>query len=45
MLLSVPLTIALKFLALRNPGTLWLAVLLSNNVEDTTTPETPDAAV
>jgi len=45
MLLSVPLTIALKFLALRNPGTLWLAVLLSNNVEDTTTPEAPDAAV
>ena len=36
MLLSVPLTIAVKFLSLRNPRTLWLAVLLSNTVEQTT---------
>jgi predicted PurR-regulated permease PerM len=36
MLLSVPLTIAVKFLSLRNPSTLWLAVLLSNKVEETT---------
>jgi predicted PurR-regulated permease PerM len=35
MLLSVPLTIAVKFLSLRNPHTLWLAVLLSNTVEKT----------
>jgi len=36
MLISVPLTIALKFYAIRNPRTLWLAVLLSNKVEHTT---------
>lgn len=33
MLLSVPLTISVKFLSLRNPRTLWLSVLLSNRVE------------
>jgi len=43
MFLSVPLTIALKFLALRNPDTLWLAVLLSNKVEKSAAGETPDA--
>lgn len=45
MFLSVPLTIALKYLALTNPGTLWLAVLLSNKVEESAAGETPDAAV
>jgi AI-2 transport protein TqsA len=44
MILSVPLTIAVKFLSLRNPHTLWLAVLLSNTVEETTASATPDAA-
>jgi predicted PurR-regulated permease PerM len=44
MLLSVPLTIAVKFLSLRNPNTLWLAVLLSNTVEQTTASATPGAA-
>ena len=43
MLLSVPLTIAVKFLSLRNPRTLWLAVLLSNTVEKTTVSTTPSA--
>jgi len=43
MLLSVPLTIAVKFLSLRNPHTLWLAVLLSNTVEKTTVSATPSA--
>jgi AI-2 transport protein TqsA len=43
MLLSVPLTIAVKFLSLRNPNTLWLAVLLSNKVEETTASATPAA--
>ena len=41
MLLSVPLTIAVKFLSLRNPNTLWLAALLSNKVEETTASATP----
>jgi len=44
MILSVPLTIAVKFLSLRNPHTLWLAVLLSNKVEETTASATPAAA-
>jgi len=44
MILSVPLTIAVKFLSLRNPRTLWLAVLLSNTVEQTTASATPGAA-
>ena len=43
MLLSVPLTIAVKFLSLRNPNTLWLAVLLSNTVEETAASATPAA--
>jgi predicted PurR-regulated permease PerM len=43
MLLSVPLTIAVKFLSLRNPHTLWLAVLLSNTVEKTIVSATPSA--
>ena len=43
MILSVPLTIAVKFLSLRNPSTLWLAVLLSNKVEETTASATPAA--
>ena len=43
MLLSVPLTIAVKFLSLRNPHTLWLAVLLSNTVERTTVSTTSSA--
>jgi predicted PurR-regulated permease PerM len=43
MLLSVPLTIAVKFLSLRNPRTLWLAVLLSNTVEKTIVSATPSA--
>jgi len=43
MILSVPLTIAVKFLSLRNPHTLWLAVLLSNKVEETTASATPAA--
>ncbi len=43
MLLSVPLTIAVKFLSLRNPHTFWLAVLLSNTVEKTTASATPGA--
>jgi len=43
MFLSVPLTIAVKFLSLRNPNTLWLAVLLSNKVEETTAGATPAA--
>jgi len=30
MFLSVPLTMAIKFLAMQNPGTLWLSVLLSS---------------
>ena len=30
MLLSVPLTMSLKFLAMQHPGTLWISVLLSN---------------
>jgi len=44
MLLSVPLTIAVKFLSSRNPHTLWLAALLSNKVEETTVSATPGAA-
>jgi predicted PurR-regulated permease PerM len=44
MILSVPLTIAVKFLSLRNPNTLWLAVLLSNTVEQTTASATPSDA-
>jgi AI-2 transport protein TqsA len=44
MLLSVPLTIAVKFLSLRNPHTLWLAVLLSNTAEQTSASATPGAA-
>jgi predicted PurR-regulated permease PerM len=36
MFLSVPLTIAVKHLSLRNPHTLWLAALLSNTIEKTT---------
>jgi predicted PurR-regulated permease PerM len=36
MLLSVPLTITIKFLASRNPHTLWFAILLSNKAEHTT---------
>jgi predicted PurR-regulated permease PerM len=43
MLLSVPLTIAVKFLSLRNPHTLWLAVLLSNSVEKTIVNAMPSA--
>jgi AI-2 transport protein TqsA len=43
MLLSVPLTVAVKFLSLRNPRTLWLSVLLSNTVEKTTVSATPGA--
>ncbi len=43
MLLSVPLTIAVKFLSLRNSHTLWLAVLLSNTVEKTIVSATPSA--
>jgi predicted PurR-regulated permease PerM len=43
MLLSVPLTIAVKFLSLRNSHTLWLAVLLSNTVEKTIVNTTPSA--
>jgi hypothetical protein len=35
MLLSVPLTIAVKFAALRSPRTLWLAILLSNEAQNT----------
>jgi predicted PurR-regulated permease PerM len=41
MLLSVPLTITVKFHALRNPHTLWLAILLSNKAEHTTVSATP----
>lgn len=44
MILSVPLTIAVKFLSLRNPRTLWLSILLSNTVEQTTVSATPGAA-
>ena len=44
MLLSVPLTISVKFLALRNPSTLWLSVLLSNRVEKITAEVTSSAA-
>jgi predicted PurR-regulated permease PerM len=44
MILSVPLTIAVKFLSLRNPRTLWLAVLLSNTVEKTTVSATASDA-
>jgi len=44
MLLSVPLTISVKFLSLRNPNTLWLALLLSNKIEQTTASATPNAA-
>ena len=43
MLLSVPLTIAVKFLSLRNPHTLWLAVLLSNKEEEASASATADA--
>jgi len=43
MLLSVPLTISVKFHALRNPHTLWLAILLSNKAEHTTVSATPVA--
>ena len=44
MLLSVPLTIAVKFMALRNPGTLWLAVLLSNKIEKHPAEAIPEVA-
>jgi predicted PurR-regulated permease PerM len=44
MLLSVPLTVSVKFLALRNPRTLWLSVLLSNRVEKVTVDVAQDAA-
>ena len=43
MLLSVPLTIALKFHAVRHPRTRWLAVLLSNDAEDTAVVATSNA--
>ena len=43
MLLSVPLTVSVKFLALRNPRTLWLSVLLSNRVEKVAVDVTPGA--
>ena len=43
MLLSVPLTITLKFHAVRRPHTLWLAVLLSNESGDTTVGATSNA--
>ena len=43
MLLSVPLTVSVKFLALRNPRTLWLSVLLSNRVEKVTVEVTQGA--
>jgi hypothetical protein len=41
MFLSVPLTIAVKYLSLRNPHTLWLAALLSNRIEKATVSATP----
>lgn len=43
MLLSVPLTIAVKFMSLQNPSTYWLSVLLSNQVEKTTAEAIPGA--
>ena len=43
MLLSVPLTVSVKFLAFRNPRTLWLSVLLSNRVEKVAVDVTQDA--
>jgi predicted PurR-regulated permease PerM len=43
MLLSVPLTIAVKFAALQNPRTLWLAILLSNEAQHTAASAVPNA--
>ena len=43
MLLSVPLTITVKFIALRSHRTQWLAILLSNEVEDAAVDATSNA--